>query len=192
MDNNADHNLIIRYREGDEEACRLLLSRYEDYVYRLCFQLSPSREDALDLTQEALVKVLTGLDKFQLGRPFKPWLRQVTVNSCLNCLRRRELETISLEQPVAEDVVLGDTIVGDIGNPEESTEWQDAREVIQREVSRLPPQQRLVLVMRHQEDLSYEEIAATTGLPLGTVKTYLFRARQQLRSKLVGVYGWGE
>ncbi|MDD2444180.1 MAG: sigma-70 family RNA polymerase sigma factor [Desulfotomaculaceae bacterium] len=69
-------------------------------------------------------------------------------------------------------------------------EWQDAREVIRQAVGRLSPQQRLVLVMRHQEGLSYEEIASTTKLPLGTVKSYLFRARQQLRRELAGVYGW--
>lgn len=190
MDTNADHNLISRCREGDEEAWRLLLARYEAYVYRLCFKISGSREEALDLAQEALVKVLTGLDSFQTGRPFKPWLRRVTVNACLNCLRQRAPEMVSLEQPVAEDLVLGDTLAGNTGEPAAEAEWRDSREVIRQELSRLPPQQRLVLVMRHQEGLSYEEIAATTDLPLGTVKTYLFRARQQLRRKLAGVYGW--
>ncbi|MDD2444179.1 MAG: RNA polymerase sigma factor [Desulfotomaculaceae bacterium] len=82
MKTNTEHDLIIRCRKGDEQAWRLLLTRYEAYVYRLCFRISGSRDDALDLTQEALVKVLNGLVKFQPGRPFKPWLRQVTVNSC--------------------------------------------------------------------------------------------------------------
>ncbi|HBV98827.1 MAG: RNA polymerase subunit sigma-24 [Peptococcaceae bacterium BICA1-7] len=190
MESNTDHKLIIRCREGEEEACRLLLSRYEAYVYRLCYKISGSREDALDFTQEALVKILTGLDNFQLGRPLKPWLRQVTVNVCLNCLKRRAPQTVSLDQPVADGVVLGDTLSGSADDPADAAEWQDTREVIQQAVSRLPPQQRLVLVMRHQEGLSYEEIAATTELPLGTVKTYLFRARQQLRSQLAGAYGW--
>jgi len=190
VESNTDHKLIIRCREGEEEACRLLLSRYEAYVYRLCYKISGSREDALDFTQEALVKILTGLDNFQLGRPLKPWLRQVTVNVCLNCLKRRAPQTVSLDQPVADGVVLGDTLSGSADDPADAAEWQDTREVIQQAVSRLPPQQRLVLVMRHQEGLSYEEIAATTELPLGTVKTYLFRARQQLRSQLAGAYGW--
>lgn len=191
VDTNADHNLLSRCREGDEQAWRLLLTRYEAYVYRLCYRISGSREDALDLTQEALVKVLTGLDRFQLGRPFKPWLRQVTVNACLNHLRRRAPATVSLEQPVAEDLVLGDTLAGSTDDPAAAAEWQDAREVLRQAVSRLSPQQRLVLEMRHQEGLSYEEIAATTDLPLGTVKTYLFRARQELRRNLASVYGWG-
>lgn len=190
MNTNDDHNLIIRCRDGDEEAWRLLLARYENYVYRLCFQISGSREDALDLAQETMVKVLTGLDRFQIGRPFKPWLRQVAINVCLNYLRRRTPEAVSLEQPIAEDIVLGDTLAGNTDDPLGAAEWQDAREVIRQAVSQLPPQQRLILVMRHQEGLSYEEIAATTDLPLGTVKTYLFRARQQLRHKLANVYGW--
>ena len=190
MKTNTEHDLIIRCRKGDEQAWRLLLTRYEAYVYRLCFRISGSRDDALDLTQEALVKVLNGLVKFQPGRPFKPWLRQVTVNSCLNYFRRLAPKTVSLEQPVAENIVLGDTLDGGTDDPAAVVEWQDAREVIRQAVGRLSPQQRLVLVMRHQEGLSYEEIASTTKLPLGTVKSYLFRARQQLRRELAGVYGW--
>lgn len=191
MDNNADHNLIIRCREGDEEAWRLLLARYEAYVYKLCLRIGGSQEEALDLTQEALIKVLTGLNRYQLGLPFKPWLRQVTVNACLNHLRRHTPETVSLEQPVAEGLVLGDTIADGADGPVAVAEWRDANEVIRQELRQLPHQHRLVLIMRHQEGLSYEEIAATTELPLGTVKTYLFRARQQLRRKLANVYGGG-
>ncbi|AGL02466.1 RNA polymerase sigma factor [Desulfoscipio gibsoniae] len=190
MDSNGEHNLIIRCRAGDEEAWRMLLARYEAYVYRLCYRIAGSREEALDLTQEALMKVLTGLGKFQPGLPFKPWLRQVTVNACLNHLRRHAPKTVSLEQPVTEEIVLGDTLAGSSDGPEDVVQWRDAREIIQQEMSRLPHQQRLVLVLRHQEGLSYEDIAATTDLPLGTVKTYLFRARRQLRRKLAGVYGW--
>ncbi len=190
MDVSAEQNLIMRCRDGDEEAWRLLLARYEAYVYRLCFRISGSRDDALDFTQEALMKVLTGLNRYQPGLPFKPWLRRVTVNACLNCLRRRTPDTVSLEQPVAEDIVLGDTLSGDREGPESIAVWRDAREIIRRETNRLPPQLRLVLVLRHREGLSYEEIAAETGLPQGTVKTHLFRARQQLRRQLAGVYGW--
>lgn len=192
MEDNADQNLIIRCREGDEQAWRQLLARYEVYVYRLCLRIGGSRDEALDLTQEALVKVLTGLSKYQLGRPFKPWLRQVTVNACLNCLRHRAPTTVSLEQPVAEDIVLGDTLTGNTNDPVNAAEWQDARDVLRQAINGLSPQQRLVLVMRHQEGLSYEEIAATTDLPLGTVKTHLFRARQELRRKLGSVYEWEE
>lgn len=190
MDANSEYNLLVRCRDGDEEAWRKLLANYESYVYRLCFKISGSREDALDLTQDALLKVLTGLASFKPGLPFKPWLRQVTVNACLNSLRRKSPKTVSLEQPLAEDLVLGDTLAGSAYEPEATAEWRDAQEIIHRELGSLPPRQRLVLVMRHQEGLSYEEIAAATELPLGTVKTYLFRARQHLRSKLAGVYGW--
>lgn len=191
MDTNTDYNLIIRCRNGDEEAWRELLSRYEAYVYKLCYRISGSREDALDLTQEALMKVLTGLDRFQPGLPFKPWLRKVTVNTCLNHLRRYTLETISLEQPVGDGLVLGDTLTGGAEDgPPAALEWRDASEVIRQELLQLHPLHRLVMLMRHQEGLSYEEIAATTELPLGTVKTYLYRSRQQLRRKLAHHYGW--
>jgi RNA polymerase sigma-70 factor (ECF subfamily) len=116
--------VIIRCRQGDEEAWRLLLARYEAYVYRLCFWIIGSREVALDLTQEAFMKVLTGLNRFQLGLPLKPWLRQVTVNACLNFLRRRAPETVFLEQPVAEGIVLGDTLAGKTDEPVAAAQWR--------------------------------------------------------------------
>lgn len=113
MDGGHDDKLILRYRDGDEEALRLLLTRWEGYIYQLCFRFAGEQQEALDLTQETLLKVLTGLEGFQAGRPFKPWLRKVTVNVCLNALRRRGPGAVSLEEPVAEGVVLGDTLVAD-------------------------------------------------------------------------------
>ncbi|MDA8096878.1 MAG: sigma-70 family RNA polymerase sigma factor [Clostridia bacterium] len=185
-----DRQLILRYRQGDDEACRLLLASYERYVYSLCYRFAGNREDALDLAQEALIKVLLRLDGFQVNRPFKPWLRKVTVNTCLNALRRSYPETVSLNQPVGEDLALEDCLP-DTGNDLSARlEWQDSREVLRDAVNRLPPHYRMVTILRHEEGMSYDEIAAATGLPLGTVKTCLFRARRQLRRKLSGIYGW--
>ncbi|MCL6635452.1 MAG: sigma-70 family RNA polymerase sigma factor, partial [Peptococcaceae bacterium] len=90
----------------------------------------------------------------------------------------------------AGDIVLGDVLAGDGGDPAAAVEWRDAREALREAVGRLTSIQRLMLVLRHREGLSYEEIAVTTGLPPGTVKTHLFRARQRLRRELAGVYGW--
>lgn len=186
-----DRQLVLKCREGREEGYRLLLARYEGYIYSLCYRLAGRREDALELSQEALLKVVTGIKSFQVNRPFKPWLRQVVINTCLNFLRRHTPETLSLDQPIGEDFSLGDTLAtSGIDDPQAQAEWMETRQALRMALSRLPPLFRLVLTLRHQEEMSYQEIADTTGLPLGTVKTYLFRARNLLRQSLSDLYGW--
>lgn len=184
-----DHQVISLCREGREEGFRQLLARYEGYIYSLCYRLTGSREDALDLTQETFIKVINGLDSFQINRAFKPWLRQVTVNACCNFLNRRAPAGISLEQPLNEGLILAD--VQSTGeDPANEVEWRDTRRLLWELVKRLPPVYRLVLVLRHQEGMSYRDITLVTGLPEGTVKTHLFRARRRLRQEMSEQYGW--
>jgi RNA polymerase sigma-70 factor (ECF subfamily) len=184
-----DHQLISLCREGREEGFRQLLARYESYIYSLCFRLTGNREDALDLTQETFIKVINGLDKFQINRAFKPWLRQVTVNACCNFLRKRSPAGISLEQPLDGGLTLANMHpAGE--DPAREVEWRDTRRLLWELAEQLPPVYRLVLVLRHQEGMSYRDIAAVTGLPESTVKTHLFRARQRLRQGMVEQYGW--
>lgn len=188
-----DRELVLMCREGREEACRQLLSRYEGYVYSLCYRLTGRREDALDLSQEAFFKAVAGLPGFQANRPFKPWLRQVVVNVCLNYLRRQPPETLSLDQTAGGNFSLaGALAAGHEDDPQARLEWLETKEALRAALERLPPLWRLVLALRHQEELSYQEIAAVTGLPLGTVKTYLFRARNLLRRVFSEIYGWEE
>lgn len=185
-----DKQLILWCREGREEGYRQLLGRYEGYIYGLCYRLTGSREDALDLTQETFIKVLNGLDGFQINRSFKPWLRQVTINTSYNFLSRRAPAGVSLEGLGEGLTVFESLAAGD--DPAREVEWRDTRRVFREMVGRLPPLQRMVMVLRHQEDMSYQDIADATGLPLGTVRTYLFRARGRLRQELAAHYGWEE
>jgi RNA polymerase sigma-70 factor (ECF subfamily) len=185
-DDLARHSLC---REGREEGFRQLLARYESYIYSLCFRLTGNREDALDLTQETFIKVINGLDKFQINRAFKPWLRQITVNACYNFLNRRAPAGVSLEQPLDEGLTLAD-VQPAIEDPAQEVEWRDTRRLLWEKVEQLPPVYRLVLVLRHQEGMSYRDIAEVTRLPEGTVKMHLFRARQLLRRKMAEQYGW--
>jgi RNA polymerase sigma-70 factor (ECF subfamily) len=184
-----DSQMILWCREGREEGYCLLLTRYEGYVYSLCYRLTGKREDALDLTQESLIRILNGLDGFQLNRPLKPWLRQVTINTCINFRRRQPPPGVPLDQPLGENLTLDATLAAGT-DPAGEVEWQDTRRLISEAIERLPPLYRMVLILRHDEEMSYQDIAAATNLPLGTVKTYLFRARSALRQELAAVYGW--
>ena len=184
-----DRQLVLGCREGQEEAYRLLLTRYEGYIYNLCYKLTHHREDALELAQEAMIKIITGLESFQVNRPFKPWLRQVVINTGLNFLRRNAPETLSLDQPGQGNVTLADTLSSK-EDPSAQVEWLESQKVLQAALSSLPPMLRMVLLLRHQEEMSYQEIADATQIPLGTVKTYLYRARSLLRKALSNTYGW--
>lgn len=187
-----DHQLALKCRDGLDEACNLLLSRYEGYIYSLCYRLTNNREDSLELAQESMLKIITGLDTYQLNRPFKPWLRRVVINVCLNFLRGRAPETFSLDAEIEENYTLADTLADKKKgcDPSAQVEWLEIQDALKIALQRLPPPLRLVLVLRHQEGMSYEEIASSTGVPVGTVKTRLYRGRRLLRKDLSKAYGW--
>ncbi len=191
MDTRDDRQLVLACRRGEDYAYRVLLSRYESYIYSLCFRLTGRREDALELAQEAMVKIVMGLNSYQLNLPFKPWLRRVVINTGINFLRRRSPDLLSLDQDIADGLTLGDSLAADnSGNPQMRLEWMETRQALEKAMHELPPEYRLVLTLRHQEGMSYKEIADSIGIPVGTVKTYLFRARNRLRRMLKDVYGW--
>jgi len=186
-----DRQLVLKCREGSEEAYRLLLSRYEGYVYSLCYRFAGDREDALELTQESLLKTVAGLNSYQVSRPFKPWLRRIVINVCLNFQRSRSPGMLSLDRASEEEFSLNDILAEKReGDPLDQVEWLEIQDALHLALERLPPPLRLVLALRHQEEMSYQEIAASTGLPMGTIKTYLFRGRTLLRKDLSNAYGW--
>src|SRR5690606_2629440 len=149
-------------------------------VIRL-FTFGAHRVAALDGTQEVFLRVLQAVRHVQRGRAIWPWLRQVTTNTCLNRLRAAERRppTVSLdgEWERLQDVAAE-------GDPEQQAlmAWDRAR--LERAVEALPPEHRMAIVLRHQEGLTYSESAQAMQLPLGTVKTYMFRGRRALRAAL--------
>lgn len=187
-----DRQLVLRCREMEEQAYRDLMGRYEGYIYRLCYSFAGNREDALDLTQETFIRVFQGLDTFRIDRPFKPWLRRIAVNTCINFLQKQKPASppLLLEQPLtADNLVLADTIASR-DDPGREIEWQETGQFLREAVNKLPQVYKLLLVLRHREGMSYSQIAEETGLPLGTVKTHLFRARAALRKELSAYYAW--
>ncbi|NLF44796.1 MAG: sigma-70 family RNA polymerase sigma factor [Syntrophomonadaceae bacterium] len=185
-----DRQLILKCRDMQEQAYLALMRRYEGYIYRLCHSFAGNREDALDLTQETFIKVFASLDSYQLSRPFKPWLRRIAVNNCINFLQKQTASPLFLDQPMADgNLNLGDTIASGEDLFKE-VEWQEIGRFLKEAIGKLPQAYGLLLVLRHQEGMSYQEIADETGVPLGTVKTHLFRARAALRRELAVYYGW--
>lgn len=180
---HTDDEIVRLCQQGRSEGFALLLDRYQVRVYRRAYSFLRHREDALDATQEVFMRVLQAIRHFQRGRAIWPWLRQVTTNTCLNRIRAAESrpQTVSLDGEWEHLQA-----VGSEGDPEHQAmvAWDRAR--LELALSELSPEHRMAIVLRHQEDLSYDEIAQAMNLPLGTVKTYLFRARRALRAAMEG------
>ncbi|MEX2179906.1 MAG: sigma-70 family RNA polymerase sigma factor [Gemmatimonadaceae bacterium] len=184
--NLPDADVVALAQQGREPAYRELIRRYERPVFSLVFRMVRDRELAEDLTQDTFIKVLTHVDKYRAEFKFSSWLFKIANNVAIDHLRRRQLDTISIEgSPHATSADLVDATAFELTAQGESPlQEMEARELgseIERAIAHLRPEYRACILLRHVEDKSYEEIAATLDLPLGTVKTYIHRARHELR-----------
>jgi RNA polymerase sigma-70 factor (ECF subfamily) len=180
MPNTASH-LIERARKGDQEAFAALVAEHQRYIYNLALRVLRNEEEALDLAQETFVRAWMALPNFRGQSQFRTWLYRIATNLCYNRLPhlRRTL------QELGDDVIaeLPETDAN-LDNPAHGVEARELRAYLHRAIDQLDENYRLLISLRYHSELSYEEIAATLNLPLGTVKTGLFRAREQLRRAL--------
>ncbi|GIV15535.1 MAG: sigma-24 [Armatimonadota bacterium] len=186
MTPSDDRQLIERCRNGDREAFDELVRRYERQVYNLAYRLSGNYDDASDVVVEAFVRAFQGLHTFRGDANFGTWLHRVVVNTFLDMRKRSKgRQHISLEEQLELD---GDTFTRQIEDtspgPQELLEQEEREEVLQRAIAQLSPERRILIVLYHFENLSYEEIAQMLKLPVGTVKSRLNRARLALREIL--------
>ena len=185
----SDPEVVVMARKGSEAAYRELLSRYERPVFSLVFRMVRDRETAEDLAQETFIKVLNNLDRYSPEFKFSSWLFKIANNLTIDHLRRRRVDTISIEG--APDAVTAESakatsiaVVSASESPLEELESRELGTAIERAIGKLRPEYRACIMLRHVEDKSYEEIAEIVKLPLGTVKTYIHRARHELRAAL--------
>ncbi|WP_232695417.1 RNA polymerase sigma factor [Brevibacillus daliensis] len=171
--NEAD--LIKRAQSGDHEALVELLRSIENSVYRSAFYILGNEHDAMDAAQEALLRVYRKIDTFQEKAKFSTWVQRIVSNICMDRFRAKK-ETLSIDEY--------ELTLTDKQNVEEAILLQDMSEDIHRAIAKLPEHYRTVVVLRYLQDLSYQEIADLLNVPLNTVKSYLFRARQQLQNLL--------
>ena len=187
--NLPDADVVALAQHGREAAYRELIRRYERPVFSLVYRMVRDRELSEDLTQDTFVKVLTHIEKYRSEFKFSSWLFKIANNVAIDHLRRRQLDTVSMEgSPHATTSDLAEATSFEIATQGETPLQElEARELgseIERAISKLRPEYRACILLRHVEDKSYEEIAATLDLPLGTVKTYIHRARHELRKEL--------
>lgn len=178
-----DLRLIELCQQGHTEFFGDLVARYQTRIYNMAYRMLHSREEAEDITQETFLKVFRALATFK-GDRFSPWIYKIASNLCLDYLRRRRPSTVSLDSPVGPDGDIPREIADETRLLEDTVLAGALGFDVQRAIDALPPKYRTVVVLRHIEDLTYEEIADILALPLGTVKTRLFRAREILRLRL--------
>jgi len=185
----TDQQVVLFARGGREAAYRELIRRYERPVFALLFRMVRDRELAEDLSQETFVKALNAIDSYRPEFKFSSWIFKIANNAAIDHLRRRELDTLSLDgSPHAETPEAMQATALQIGVRQESPlEAVEARELggaIEAAIGQLRPEYRSCILLRHVEGRAYEEIAEILNLPLGTVKTYIHRARNELRLAL--------
>ena len=185
----TDQEVVALAKQGSEPAYRELIRRYERPVFSLIYRMVRNRELAEDLSQETFIKVLNAVESYRPEFKFSSWVFKIANNSAIDHLRHRELDTLSLEgSPHADTPEMIEATALQIGERAESAlhevENRELGRAIERAIDRLRPEYRACILLRHVEGRAYEEIAEILSLPLGTVKTYIHRARNELRIAL--------
>lgn len=185
----TDQEVVERARGGQEAAYRELLRRYERPVFSLVYRMVRDRELAQDLAQETFVKVLNALDTYRPEFKFSSWIFKIANNAAIDHLRRRQLDTLSIDG--APEATTPDRVEATAlqlshrgESPLQELEARELGSAIEQAIGKLRPEYRACIILRHIEDRPYEEIAEILDLPLGTVKTYLHRARAELKDIL--------
>jgi RNA polymerase sigma-70 factor (ECF subfamily) len=182
-----DENTIIEgMARGDQRAFRELVERYKKQVYYLALDMAGNPVDAEDISQEVFLKVYRSFATFRKGARLGSWLYRVTYNASIDHLRRKG----AAPEPVADDVLEYLSRDGaalparSAVDPAAAAESSQLQERIARALEKVSPQERAVFLLRHYEDLMLKDIAASLGLSLGSVKSYLFRAVRKLQREL--------
>lgn len=180
-----DSDLISRAKSGDSKSYDKLLKKYKNSVYSLVLRMVRNSQEAEDLTQEAFIKAFNSLASFNEEYAFSTWLYKIATNNCIDFFRKRKLQTYSLDKPIQyKDSEIQHEIPDPDLNPEKSIMATERNKLIKEAINKLPEKYHRAIVLRHSEEKSYEEIAEILGLPLGTVKARIFRAREMLNKTL--------
>lgn len=187
-----ESRLVSRLQERDEAAFREMVRSYGQRVYNLVFRMLGNREEAEDLAQEVFVTVFKSIDGFRGDSKLSTWIYRIAVNHCKNrhkYLARRMVHARAPLESADRDAAGRDggpamSLQAQISQPDKLLEGLQLEEALQREIAALDEEQRLLIVLRDVQGLSYQEIAAITALPEGTVKSRLHRARMTLKDRL--------
>jgi RNA polymerase sigma-70 factor, ECF subfamily len=183
-----DNELIKDFLQGNEEAFEELVGHYEKKVFSLCFHYAGNQEDALDLAQETFIRIYRFLPQFRFDAAFSTWVYRLTVNTCLDFLRKqKQSRAFSLDAPLqTEDGDLSRELADDLKySPGEELAKKELRAEIRTALFQLPAEQRMPIILKEFQEMSYEEIARVLKIPVGTVRSRISRGRLKLKTILL-------
>ncbi len=182
----ADGELITRALAGREESFEELVRRYQRPIVAYVYRMVGDYDSALDLTQEVFIRIYNSLGRYRPEFKFSTWIYRIAHNAAIDHLRRSDSSrTEDLEVEGEGGQTFQRPLASKAPTPEQLSERNERRGEIEEVIRQLPPAYRELIVLRHAHDFSYDEIAEVTGLPLGTVKNRIFRAREAMRTHLV-------
>jgi RNA polymerase sigma-70 factor (ECF subfamily) len=180
-----DQELVQYALEGDQEAFSSLLSKYRQPIRHHISRMVRDKQVVDDLLQEIFIKAFSSLASYSTKYAFSTWLYKIATNHTIDHLRRKKLSTLSIDRPMkTKDGELEYELPDSTYRPDRHILEDQRRSLIQEAIDSLPPKYNRVIVLRHQQELSYDEIAKELDLPLGTVKAHIFRARELLYKRL--------
>lgn len=180
-----DISLINDAISGKQEAYQRLMTKYRQLIYNLIFRMIRNKEDVEDLTQEAFIKAFNSLDKFDKQFSFSTWLFKIATNNCIDYLRKKKLNTFSIDKEIGgEDDDYHFEIPDNERTPDKNLMESERKKILEEAIENLPSKYKSVILLRHREEKDYEEIAKKLKLPLGTVKAHIFRGRELLNKYL--------
>lgn len=180
--------LIARALDGDQKAYTLLVTKHQTAVFHIINKIVKNDEAARDLVQETFMKAFNSLATYRSEFRFSTWLYKIAANSSIDYLRKKRIQALSLDQPIETRNGSVELEVADYSyNPERDLVNKEQKFSIEAAIESLPAKYREVIVYRHKDDKSYEEIADLLGIPVGTIKARIFRARELLKKKLKNI-----
>ncbi len=182
----SDEEIVSEVLSGNREAFGRLVQRYQHGIVNYLNTMTRNYEDALDLSQEVFVKAFRNLHQYRQQYRFSSWLYRIAHNQAMDFFRKMHPQAVSIDESIQlEDGDIKRELVADDLSPEQSLQRKQQQEAIAHAIDRLPPAYRSLIVLRHLNHLSYDDIATVSDLPLGTVKTRIYRGRERLRALLL-------
>ncbi|MGA7303573.1 MAG: sigma-70 family RNA polymerase sigma factor [Rhodothermales bacterium] len=180
-----DQGLVKEALGGSQEAFSQLMEKYRNPIHHHIYRMVRDKRQVEDLVQEIFIKAFSSLSSYSTNYAFSTWLYKIATNHTIDFLRRKKLSTLSIDQPLqTKDGELEYELPDSTYRPDRHIVEDQRRLLIQEAIDSLPPKYYRVIILRHQQEKSYEEIAQELDLPLGTVKAHIFRARELLYKRL--------
>jgi len=186
---DQETELIARALKGDQKAYRILTERHQTAIYHIAYKIVRDSEAANDLVQDTFMKAFSSLASYRSEFRFSTWLYKIAANCSIDYLRKKRIKVLSLDREYDTGDGKMEFEVADYSyHPGQHLERKEQRFSIEEAIDELPEKYREVIIYRHKDDKSYEEIADLLNIPVGTVKARIFRARELLKKKLKSIY----